>query len=848
VEIVKKTLKIILAALFTIFVFFNINGDSNAYAQEAKFTPIMGESQATKEQAIQILKTNNHINNANPKTDTYISDFVNTTWNEAASEGVRADVAFSLMMLETGWLKFGGDVKEHQNNFGGLGATGGGNPGHEFPDIQTGIRAVVQHLKAYASLDDLKSECVDPRFKYVTRGSAVNIEWLGIRENPDGFGWAAGYGYGYKIINIMNQMSGKSVIPVIHNLTVTSSGSTYSITATASYENGALYKFIAINTASEQETLIQDYSQNSTATWTPKSTENYKIKACVKNPKSQYEFDAYTNYNVTVDQVKFPTVIQSFDVGSASFFTGESYKLSANATSANEQLYKFYVRDSSFNWTVLKDYNETNSTTWKPTEPGQFLLVVHVKNSNSSKSYDTFTSRSVTVKETPTVIQSFDVGSTSFFTEGSYTLSASATSANKPLYKFFVRDSNLNWTVLKDYNETNATTWNPTEPGQFLLVVHVKDSYSSKDYDSFTSRSVTVKDTTIESFNVGSGSGFYHGKSYTVSAKAYSANKPLYKFFVRDSSFNWTVLKDYNETKATTWKPTEPGQFLLVVHVKDSNSSKSYDTFTSRSVTVKETPTVIQSFNIGDTTFNTGTNYTLSANATSANKPLYKFFVRDSNLNWTVLKDYNETKATTWNPTEPGQFLLVVHVKDSYSSKDYDSFTSKAVTVKDISTAYKNTHYNITFTEFLNIQISKNPQTDLYGGEWKTAKREDVERYANPQNYLHFAPLNDSDNAKTLQITASSLNVRSRPGTNFGILTSVSKGQIYTIQERSIDWYKITTDIATGWVSGDYVALIGNEQPMPEQDDTIKITASSLRVRSTPVDGETLDLVYSAEN
>jgi N-acetylmuramoyl-L-alanine amidase len=193
-----------------------VNGDSNAYAQEAKFTPIMGESQATKEQAIQILKTNNHINNANPKTDTYISDFVNTTWNEAASEGVRADVAFSLMMLETGWLKFGGDVKEHQNNFGGLGATGGGNPGHEFPDIQTGIRAVVQHLKAYASLDDLKSECVDPRFKYVTRGSAVNIEWLGIRENPDGFGWAAGYGYGYKIINIMNQMSGKSRHILLH--------------------------------------------------------------------------------------------------------------------------------------------------------------------------------------------------------------------------------------------------------------------------------------------------------------------------------------------------------------------------------------------------------------------------------------------------------------------------------------------------------------------------------------------------------------------------------------------------------------------------------------------------------
>src|SRR5690606_11670811 len=113
---------------------------------------------------------------------------------------------------------------------------------------------------------------------------------------------------------------------------------------------------------------------------------------------------------------------------------------------------------------------------------------------------------------------------------GSYQLSANATSANKPLYKFFVRDSNFNWTVLQDYSETNSVTWKPTKPDQYLLVVHVKDSNSSNTYDTYTSRSVTVKNATIESFTVGNGSDFYHGKSYTVSAKAYSANKPLYKF------------------------------------------------------------------------------------------------------------------------------------------------------------------------------------------------------------------------------------------------------------------------------------------------------------------------------
>ena len=60
-----------------------------------------------------------------------------------------------------------------------------------FADVRTGIRAQIQHLKAYGSAENLKSACVDPRFKYVTRNSAKYVEWLGIKENPAGVGWAS---------------------------------------------------------------------------------------------------------------------------------------------------------------------------------------------------------------------------------------------------------------------------------------------------------------------------------------------------------------------------------------------------------------------------------------------------------------------------------------------------------------------------------------------------------------------------------------------------------------------------------------------------------------------------------
>ncbi|MCU0733043.1 MAG: glucosaminidase domain-containing protein, partial [Hyphomonas sp.] len=63
---------------------------------------------------------------------------------------IRWDMAFFQMLLETGNLRFTGDVSSDQNNFAGLGATGRKNPGESFPDVETGVKAHLQHLLMYA--------------------------------------------------------------------------------------------------------------------------------------------------------------------------------------------------------------------------------------------------------------------------------------------------------------------------------------------------------------------------------------------------------------------------------------------------------------------------------------------------------------------------------------------------------------------------------------------------------------------------------------------------------------------------------------------------------------------------
>ncbi len=79
-------------------------------------------------------------------------------WYKYYGEGwrVRWDYAFFQMVLETNYLSYRqgngrrGDVWETQNNFAGIGATGGGVRGERFSDVKTGVHAQIQHLVAYS--------------------------------------------------------------------------------------------------------------------------------------------------------------------------------------------------------------------------------------------------------------------------------------------------------------------------------------------------------------------------------------------------------------------------------------------------------------------------------------------------------------------------------------------------------------------------------------------------------------------------------------------------------------------------------------------------------------------------
>jgi hypothetical protein len=126
---------------------------------------------------------------------------------EGAAEGVTGDVAFVQSIIETGWFSFGGTVAGWMNNFGGIGVTDANPSPAVFPAARAGVRAQIQHLRAYAdprayacTIPPLAFPCVDPRFNLVSpKGIAPNWNDLGNGR------WATSSTYAASVLSLYSE-------------------------------------------------------------------------------------------------------------------------------------------------------------------------------------------------------------------------------------------------------------------------------------------------------------------------------------------------------------------------------------------------------------------------------------------------------------------------------------------------------------------------------------------------------------------------------------------------------------------------------------------------------------------
>lgn len=165
--------------------------------------PVMGRGRLSDEELFTFFRMNNDSVPAEK-----VRELIDIYLAESTTEGVNHDLAFIQMCHETGFLRFDGTVHPDQNNYCGLGTVNARTPGESFYTPQEGVRAHIQHLKAYGSDDHLNNELVDQRFYFVQRGTATKLHQLTGK-------WAADPEYDHKIVGLMKRAEKQTGKPVI---------------------------------------------------------------------------------------------------------------------------------------------------------------------------------------------------------------------------------------------------------------------------------------------------------------------------------------------------------------------------------------------------------------------------------------------------------------------------------------------------------------------------------------------------------------------------------------------------------------------------------------------------------
>jgi N-acetylmuramoyl-L-alanine amidase len=354
--------------------------------------------------------------------------------------------------------------------------------------------------------------------------------------------------------------------PQVNNTPIT-------IKANATGGSTKLYKFNIYG--GEEWSVLQDYSTNNTFKWVPSNPGNYKFSVHVKDINSNEKYDDYSAFYYSINEPVTMNVINT-SLNSPQV-TDTTIKIVANGSGGSEKLYKFWVYDGK-TWSALTDYTTSNEYYWKPTTTGNYKFSIHIKDHSSNKEYDDYgviyynivakaKINNVTLdKNSPQSLSSI------------INITATGTSGIEPQYKFWLFDGDK-WSVLKDYSTSNTYTWKPTSPGEYKFSIHIRDKYSSNQYDDyFAFKYVVVDSPDMTSVSTDISSPSKVNTDINITATAVDGTQKLYKFWVYNGE-SWNVLQEYLPSNSYTWTPKTSGNYKISVHVKDINSVNEYDDY-----------------------------------------------------------------------------------------------------------------------------------------------------------------------------------------------------------------------------------------------------------------------------
>ena len=353
---------------------------------------------------------------------------------------------------------------------------------------------------------------------------------------------------------------------------------------------------------------------------------------------------------------------------------GNNIALTANVKGSKEGLqYKFvWETDNWKNWGIIKNFDSRNTTTWKPTKPGNYTIYSDIRDKHGNETHRTlnfkvnnnFEHNGITANKPSPQLVSNDI-----------VLTANTKGSKEGLqYKFVWKRGNWeqgNWGVIRDFAPANTTAWKPTKPGDYTIYSDIKDKYGN-----IITKILNVKvDNNFKHSGIATDrpSPQLVGNNIGLTAKAEGSKEGLhYKFVWKRGNWergNWGVIRDFAPSNTTAWKPTKPGDYTIYSDIKDKYGNDIHKTlnfkvnnnFEHNGITAnKPSPQLISN------------DIVLTANAKGLKEGLqYKFVWKRENWeqgNWGVIRDFAPSNTIVWKPTKTGNYTIYSEIKDKYDN------------------------------------------------------------------------------------------------------------------------------------------------------------------------------------
>ncbi|WP_459129352.1 SH3 domain-containing protein [Guggenheimella bovis] len=515
--------------------------------------------------------------------------------------------------------------------------------------------------------------------------------------------------------------------------------------------------------------VLSDFSKVSSISYSPngEGTKNFKVEARSEDGKFYTE-----EKSLTFSYGTFTGIQVSTDSKEAFYKENLTFKVKPIGT-VPKALVKLELERYGQR-TLVKDYSELDTVSFKPEFEGPFRLIITGKNPSpvSSDTYEKtfdFTARRRHVT-------AVSLNEETFYTDWDNTLHVLAEGSPNAVYQVYVNGAPLNYGFIAN----TEFTWRPTQAGTYNIVVRAKDQFADR-VEATTQRTVRVLRREVTSLELSlfppmTGS-YKRQEPITISAKAEGSPIILYRYLV-----NGSVLQDWTEESGVSFSTDTPGTYTFTVEARDRDS---YQVKT-------QTRTIMISNEVGSAHY-----FEVTYHKLTASEFAHLEYNRGSN---TVQKNGRWVSATlsdveaTIDPVKILGFDITAGIKNNYNSIGVATITTNGLNVRDkadqsgqiLGRVNRGERFDVidVFNNWIEIRFQG--QRAFIASNYATITK-------NPEEFHPIGTL--------VQIyTLDGLAMRSEPTTSASQVGTAKNGEVYIVLGNSSGWVKINRNGVMGWI------------------------------------------------